>query len=66
MIWILTDLGVLQSERAYQKQPTIFQNKKRSFGVKKVTLKRYTRNVGLGFKTPSEVNGFGLLACRSS
>ena len=46
----------LKSERAYQRQPTVFQNKKRLPGSKKVSLKRYTRPVGLGFKTPTEVN----------
>ena len=45
----------IQSERAFQKQPTIFQNRKRLPGVKKGTLKRYTTAVGLGFKTPREV-----------
>ena len=45
-----------KSERAYQKQPTVFQNKKRLPGAKKISLKRYTRPVGLGFKTPNEVN----------
>ncbi|XP_028399811.1 40S ribosomal protein S11-like [Dendronephthya gigantea] len=46
-----------QTERAYQKQPPIFQNKKRvlTLGqpVKKKEL-RYYKNVGLGFKTPQE------------
>lgn len=46
-----------QQERAFQKQPTVFQNRKRSGGGagRRVSLKRYTKNVGLGFKTPSEV-----------
>ncbi|KAJ7322781.1 30S ribosomal protein S11, chloroplastic [Desmophyllum pertusum] len=49
----------LQTERAYQKQAPIFQNKKRILvqtGKKKKELKelRYVRNVGLGFKTPKE------------
>merc|ERR1712018_926748 len=43
-----------QSERAFQKQPTVFQNRKRLPGVKKGAVKRYTTNVGLGFKTPRE------------
>merc|ERR1711970_1655338 len=43
-----------QSERAFQKQPTVFQNRKRLPGVKKGTLKRHTTVVGLGFKTPRE------------
>ncbi len=48
-----------QNERAYQKQPTIFQNKKRVLAVEgssKEKLPRYHRNVGLGFKTPREVS----------
>ena len=48
--------SVSKVERAYQKQPTVFQNKKRLPGSKKVSLKRYTRPVGLGFKMPNEVN----------
>ncbi|XP_060758033.1 40S ribosomal protein S11 [Neoarius graeffei] len=46
-----------QNERAYQKQPTIFQNKKRVLvgdASTKEKLPRYHRNVGLGFKTPRE------------
>uniref|UniRef100_A0A673XHS3 Small ribosomal subunit protein uS17 n=1 Tax=Salmo trutta TaxID=8032 RepID=A0A673XHS3_SALTR len=48
-----------QTERAYQKQPTIFQNKKRVLvgeGGKeaKEKLPRYHKSVGLGFKTPRE------------
>ncbi|KAL1771613.1 40S ribosomal protein S11 [Sigmodon hispidus] len=38
----------IQTGRAYQKQPTIFQNKKRE------KLPQYYKNVGLGFKTPKE------------
>lgn len=48
-----------QNERSYQKQPTIFQNKKRvltSEGGAKEKLPRYHKNVGLGFKTPREVH----------
>ena len=56
----LSDLLVPQTERAYQKQPTIFQNKKRVLvadGGKEVKekLPRYHKSVGLGFKTPREV-----------
>jgi len=47
-----------QTERAYQKQPTVFQNRKRLPGIKKTTLKRYVTNVGLGFKAPVEVRCF--------
>ncbi|CAG2103776.1 unnamed protein product [Medioppia subpectinata] len=44
-----------QTERAFQKQPTINLNRKPVIGKQKVrkTL-RYVRNVGLGFKTPRE------------
>ena len=50
-----------QTERAFQKQPTVFLNKKRTLlsgkGGKKL---RYVKNIGLGFKTPSEVSTSGL------
>lgn len=52
-------LVLFQNERSYQKQPTIFQNKKRVLAVEgggKEKLPRYHRNVGLGFKTPREVS----------
>lgn len=48
-----------QTERAFQKQPTIFLNSKlRTLGIGKKSKKdvRYVRNVGLGFKTPREVS----------
>ncbi|CAF1008303.1 unnamed protein product [Brachionus calyciflorus] len=41
-------------ERSFQKQPTIFLNKKSLLGKAKERSERYTRNVGLGFKTPRE------------
>eukprot|EP00729_Bicosta_minor_P011847 gene11847-4080_t len=43
-----------QTERCYQKQPTIFENKKRVLGARRVNRSelRFTRNVGLGFKAP--------------
>ncbi|KAI1723411.1 ribosomal protein s17 domain-containing protein [Ditylenchus destructor] len=47
-----------QTERAFQKQPTVFLNNKfRIHGVgKKLKTKtdRYVKNIGLGFKTPRE------------
>ncbi|KAJ7424572.1 40S ribosomal protein S11 isoform B [Pitangus sulphuratus] len=45
-----------QTECVYQKQPTIFQNKKRVLlcGGGKEKLSRYYRNMGLGFKIPKE------------
>eukprot|EP01115_Flamella_aegyptia_P012423 TRINITY_DN6199_c0_g1_i1.p1 TRINITY_DN6199_c0_g1~~TRINITY_DN6199_c0_g1_i1.p1 ORF type:complete len:157 (-),score=60.42 TRINITY_DN6199_c0_g1_i1:41-511(-) len=44
-----------QTEKAFQKQPTIFLGKKRVLG-KKVSIRdvRFYKNVGLGFKTPKE------------
>ena len=43
-----------QTERAFQKQPTVFLNKKRVLTGSKKKL-RHVKNVGLGFKTPREV-----------
>merc|ERR1712018_283503 len=42
-----------QTERAFQKQPTIFLNKKRVLTGSKKRL-RHVKSVGLGFKTPRE------------
>jgi len=46
----------MEHERSFQKQPTIFLNKKQSStkAGKAGRAERYTRNVGLGFKTPRE------------
>jgi len=44
----------IQTERAFQKQPTVFlNNKKRVLSGSKKNI-RYVKNVGLGFKTPRE------------
>merc|ERR1712215_360243 len=44
-----------QTERAFQKQPTVFLNKKRALlGGKSSKKLRYVKSVGLGFKTPRE------------
>eukprot|EP00745_Piridium_sociabile_P004504 TRINITY_DN126_c0_g1_i1.p1 TRINITY_DN126_c0_g1~~TRINITY_DN126_c0_g1_i1.p1 ORF type:complete len:180 (-),score=38.30 TRINITY_DN126_c0_g1_i1:88-558(-) len=43
-----------QTERSYQKQPTIFMNKKSVLAGKSKKNLRYVRNVGLGFKTPRD------------
>lgn len=46
-----------QGERSFQKQPTIFLNKKQVLvkGKKKSKkIQRYVRNIGLGFKTPKD------------
>ncbi|XP_015909359.1 small ribosomal subunit protein uS17 [Parasteatoda tepidariorum] len=48
------DKVVEQNERAFQKQPTVFLNKKVGLGKLKLKKLRYTKNVGLGFKTPRE------------
>jgi hypothetical protein len=47
----------ISQERSFQKQPTIFLNKKQAAAKASKTgrAERYTRNVGLGFKTPREV-----------
>ena len=46
-----------QTEKAYQKQAPIFQNKKRVLGqtTKKKDV-RFVKSVGLGFKTPRDVS----------
>ncbi|KAL7673177.1 hypothetical protein ACOME3_008046 [Neoechinorhynchus agilis] len=49
LILKMTDVQV---ERAFQKQPTVFLNRKDKGRSKKIA--RYHRNVGLGFKTPRE------------
>ncbi|CAK8694146.1 small ribosomal subunit protein uS17-like [Clavelina lepadiformis] len=41
-----------QTERAYQKQPTVFVNRKRVLATSK--KQRHVKNIGLGFKTPRE------------
>nr|AII98113.1 BLTX795 [Nephila pilipes] len=43
-----------QNERAFQKQPTVFLNRKTGLGKQKLKKLRYYKNVGLGFKTPRE------------
>eukprot|EP00294_Goniomonas_avonlea_P014472 CAMPEP_0114539614 /NCGR_PEP_ID=MMETSP0114-20121206/331_1 /TAXON_ID=31324 /ORGANISM="Goniomonas sp, Strain m" /LENGTH=158 /DNA_ID=CAMNT_0001723727 /DNA_START=35 /DNA_END=511 /DNA_ORIENTATION=+ len=45
-----------QTERAFQKQPTIYLGAKRLLSAKGSHMKapRYTKAVGLGFKTPRE------------
>lgn len=46
----------LQTERSFQKQPTVFLNRKKGIGVKRSRKPlRYHKDVGLGFKTPREV-----------
>merc|ERR1712039_72202 len=43
-----------QSERAFQKQANVFLNKKRTLQSGKAKVPRYTKSIGLGFKTPRE------------
>ncbi|XP_017299243.1 40S ribosomal protein S11 isoform X2 [Diaphorina citri] len=42
-----------QNERSFQKQPTVFLNRKKGLSKKRKEL-RYFRDVGLGFKSPRE------------
>merc|ERR1719334_1990796 len=44
----------VQTERSYQKQPTVNLNRKGVLTGKQKKNLRYTRNVGLGFKTPRD------------
>jgi small subunit ribosomal protein S11e len=44
----------MQTEKAFQKQGAIFLGSKRLLGKKSKGLSRFTREVGLGFKTPVE------------
>merc|ERR1711941_78351 len=43
-----------QNEKAFQKQPGVFLNKKSLLATKTKKGVRYYKNVGLGFKTPKE------------
>merc|ERR1712137_119960 len=44
-----------QTEKAFQKQPTVFLNKKACLkSSKNKKAMRFTRSIGLGFKTPRE------------
>ncbi|XP_017778925.1 PREDICTED: 40S ribosomal protein S11 isoform X1 [Nicrophorus vespilloides] len=43
-----------QNERSFQRQPTVFLNRKKSLPCKRRKSLRYHREVGLGFKTPRE------------
>ena len=58
--WSLVVAAIMadQTERAYQRQEPIFENKKRLVGARKSGRKelRYVRNPGLGFKVPREVS----------
>ncbi|KAK6436509.1 40S ribosomal protein S11-B, partial [Oleoguttula sp. CCFEE 5521] len=54
-----TELTV-QSERAFQKQPHVFLNSKRTGGISRAGKggKRWFKDVGLGFRTPATaING---------
>merc|ERR1719383_1259975 len=44
----------VQVEKAFQKQPTVNLNRKGVLSGKQKKNLRYTRNVGLGFKTPRD------------
>jgi small subunit ribosomal protein S11e len=42
-----------QNEKAYQKQDAVFVARKRAIGAQKTKAMRFTKSVGLGFKTPA-------------
>merc|ERR1712060_803929 len=44
----------VQTEKAFQQQPTVFLNSKDLLANTKKEATRYYRNVGIGFKTPKE------------
>ncbi|KAL6079092.1 40S ribosomal protein S11-B [Balamuthia mandrillaris] len=49
----MSEETTVQSEKAFQKQPTIFVGRKRLLGKRQTKgVTRYYKNVGLGFKTP--------------
>ena len=43
-----------QTEKAFQKQPTIFQGRLEQKKGKRTIVRRYVRSVGLGIETPRE------------
>ncbi|KAJ8976103.1 hypothetical protein NQ317_008441 [Molorchus minor] len=47
-----------QNEKAFQRQPTVFLNRKKGVGPKRRKSLRYYREVGLGFKTPREKKAY--------
>lgn len=54
--WQYKYLFLFQTERSFQKQPTVFlNNKKNLLSTKGQKNTRHFKNVGLGFKTPREV-----------
>ena len=54
--WHYKYLFLFQTERSFQKQPTVFlNNKKNLLSTKGQKNTRHFKNVGLGFKTPREV-----------
>ena len=53
----MSQIYLLQVERAFQKQPTIFLNKKKNLlSGKTAKPERYHKSIGLGFKTPRDVS----------
>lgn len=61
----MMNINLWKAERAFQKQPTVFLNRKKGTGASrkyrlgpKTKIPRYMRTVGLGFKTPQYVNKF--------
>jgi hypothetical protein len=53
---------IFQTERSFQKQDAVFMNKKSALlSAKGKKNLRYSKSVGLGFKTPREVKKIELL-----
>jgi small subunit ribosomal protein S11e len=50
----MAEIGDVQQEAAFQKQSAIFVGAKRALGAKSKKAARFTRNIGLGYKTPKE------------
>jgi hypothetical protein len=50
---VAASLVLNQTEKAFQKQPTVFLGYKKTLSKKGKGL-RWVRNVGLGFKTPAQ------------
>ena len=49
----MAELGDAQVEKAFQKQETVFIGAKRTLGKKSAKGLRFSKDIGLGFKTPS-------------
>lgn len=48
-------MSISQTEKAFLRQPTVFNARKKALGRRHGKGLRFARNVGLGIKTPTEV-----------